>query len=142
MQVDGERRVALERGNEVGTLRKISTPAPFEETGKCLHFLFFHANLYVASMPSLCLACSILVGLFFVGNVMQYTKPALTYEEQADRLLERGLSANRDLLISRLNVSGAWRSFWNAPSWRTNKTYADIADCAFHKNTTRPHTSP
>ncbi len=40
---------------------------------------------------------------------MQYSKPALTYEEQADLLLWRGLQADRGLLISRLKRVNYYR---------------------------------
>jgi abortive infection bacteriophage resistance protein len=48
---------------------------------------------------------------------MRYTKPPLTFEEQADQLLERGLVAEREQLIARLSevnyyrLSGYWYPF-------------------------------
>lgn len=51
---------------------------------------------------------------------MRYTKPALTFEQQAAQLLERGLEADRDLLIARLRsvsyyrLSGYWYPFRNS----------------------------
>jgi len=51
------------------------------------------------------------------GNTMTYTKPPLTYEEQADLLLGRGMVADRALLIERLQqvsyyrLSGYWYPF-------------------------------
>ena len=48
---------------------------------------------------------------------MNYAKPPLSFEQQADRLLERGLAADRDLLIARLSevnyyrLSGYWYPF-------------------------------
>ncbi len=48
---------------------------------------------------------------------MQYAKPALTYEQQADQLLARGMTADRDQLIDRLRqvsyfrLSGYWHPF-------------------------------
>lgn len=48
---------------------------------------------------------------------MKYTKPALTLEQQADQLLDRGLLADRDVLIARLSevnyyrLSAYWYSF-------------------------------
>lgn len=48
---------------------------------------------------------------------MEYTKPPLSYESQADLLLERGMVAERDLLIERLSrvsyyrLSGYWHPF-------------------------------
>ena len=50
---------------------------------------------------------------------MQYTKPALTFPEQADQLLDRGLTGDRDTIISRLEavsyyrLSGYWYPFRN-----------------------------
>ena len=40
---------------------------------------------------------------------MKYSKPAKTFEEQADLLLERGLIADRDQLIRRLRVTSYFR---------------------------------
>jgi abortive infection bacteriophage resistance protein len=40
---------------------------------------------------------------------MNYVKPALTYEEQADLLLSRGLSAERELLVTRLQSVNYYR---------------------------------
>ena len=40
---------------------------------------------------------------------MRYGKPALTFGDQADRLLHRGLTANRDELISRLEAVNYYR---------------------------------
>lgn len=40
---------------------------------------------------------------------MEYPKPALSYEEQADRLLERGLDADRDELLHRLKQVSYYR---------------------------------
>jgi len=51
------------------------------------------------------------------GVPVRYDKPALTWEQQADMLLSRGLSADRDLLIQRLKqvnyyrLSGYWFHF-------------------------------
>lgn len=48
---------------------------------------------------------------------MKYAKPALSVEQQADQLIQRGLIADRDLLIERLRVvsyyrlSGYWYTF-------------------------------
>lgn len=48
---------------------------------------------------------------------MKYTKPALTFEQQADQLLSRGLIADRDQLVDRLQsvsyyrLSGYWYPF-------------------------------
>ena len=52
---------------------------------------------------------------------MEYNKPALTYEEQADQLLKRGLKADRSFLIEILKnvnyyrLSGYWYPFRNFP---------------------------
>ncbi len=40
---------------------------------------------------------------------MKYTKPALTFDAQADLLLQRGLSANRETLIARLRAVNYYR---------------------------------
>lgn len=50
---------------------------------------------------------------------MKYAKPPLTFEEQADQLLKRGMIGDRDLMISRLQsvsyyrLSGYWHPFRN-----------------------------
>lgn len=41
--------------------------------------------------------------------MVDYSKPALSFEAQADRLLERGLVAERDLLIRRLSATSYFR---------------------------------
>jgi len=57
---------------------------------------------------------------------MEYSKPALTFEEQADRLLSRGLIADRDTLISRLKVVNYYRlSGYLYPFRRKDDSYAD-----------------
>ena len=48
------------------------------------------------------------VGFFFCV-AMQYTKPPLTFEQQAELLLNRGLVADRDVLISRLETVNYYR---------------------------------
>ncbi len=40
---------------------------------------------------------------------MKFTKPALTFEQQADRLLQRGLKADRDALLQRLKATSYFR---------------------------------
>lgn len=40
---------------------------------------------------------------------MKYAKPPLTYEKQADRLISRGLQADKDVLISRLRAVSYYR---------------------------------
>jgi len=42
---------------------------------------------------------------------MKYTKSPLDFEAQADRLLGRGLVADRDLLIRRLQSVSYYRSY-------------------------------
>lgn len=48
---------------------------------------------------------------------MKYTKPPLSFEQQADQLLDRGLTGNKNLIISRLQavsyyrLSGYWYPF-------------------------------
>lgn len=44
-----------------------------------------------------------------------YRKPALTYEEQADLLMQRGLEADRDVLLRRLRAVGYYRfcAYWH-----------------------------
>lgn len=45
---------------------------------------------------------------------MRYTKAAITFSEQADRLLERGLAADRGLLVERLKAVNYYRlsAYW------------------------------
>ena len=58
--------------------------------------------------------CSILVGFFISGAAMKYAKPALTPEQQADLILQRGLIADRDTLIQRLQSVSYYRlsAYW------------------------------
>jgi abortive infection bacteriophage resistance protein len=64
---------------------------------------------------------------------MEYTKPALTYEAQADQLLQRGLQADREELIRRLQavsyyrLSGYLHTFreLDAQEERTDRFYAN-----------------
>ena len=46
---------------------------------------------------------------------MKYTKPALTIEQQADLILQRGLQADRGLLIDRLSSVSYYRlsAYWH-----------------------------
>ena len=46
---------------------------------------------------------------------MKYTKPALTFEQQAQRLLDRGLIADKTLLTERLSVVNYYRlsAYWH-----------------------------
>ena len=45
---------------------------------------------------------------------MKYTKPALTFEQQAQRLLDRGLIADKKLLVERLSAVNYYRlsAYW------------------------------
>lgn len=53
---------------------------------------------------------------------MRYTKPPLTFSQQADLLISRGLSGDREVIISRLRavsyyrLSGYWHPFKNSDS--------------------------
>lgn len=49
---------------------------------------------------------------------MKYTKPPLTFEQQADLLLGRGLSADRPTLLARLQAVSYYRlsAYWRAVS--------------------------
>ncbi len=40
---------------------------------------------------------------------MQYSKPPLTFPEQADLLLSRGLTGDKDVIISRLRAVSYYR---------------------------------
>jgi abortive infection bacteriophage resistance protein len=53
-------------------------------------------------------------GFFFPGGNMKYTKPALTFEQQAERLIDRGLIADKTLLIARLSRVNYYRlsAYW------------------------------
>ena len=57
--------------------------------------------------PGPCLAYT-LAGLFFqiLGAEMKYEKPFLTYDEQADPLISRGLMADREELVGKLERVG------------------------------------
>ena len=63
---------------------------------------------------------------------MEYTKPSLTYEEQADVLISRGLLADRDILIATLQnvnyyrLSGYLYPFRNADDSFLDGTTLDI----------------
>ena len=59
-------------------------------------------------------------GSFFTWRMtMEFTKPFLTYDEQADLLISRGMVADRDALVEHLQdvgyyrLSGYWRIFRN-----------------------------
>lgn len=63
---------------------------------------------------------------------MRYTKPALSFEQQADQLIRRGLVADRDLLIERLRVvsyyrlSGYWYPFRKPDPSATDRRLDDL----------------
>ncbi len=52
---------------------------------------------------------------------MKYSKPPLTFEDQADLLISRGMTGNRNDMISRLSavnyyrLSGYWHTFRKLP---------------------------
>jgi len=56
---------------------------------------------------------------------VKYAKPPLTYEEQADQLLQRGLVADRTLLINRLHCVNYYRlsAYW-LPFKQPDNTFA------------------
>ena len=56
---------------------------------------------------------------------MKYTKPSLTYEQQADLVLSRGLATDRQVLIERLRAVGYYRlsAYWH-PFKRPDDTFA------------------
>ncbi len=57
---------------------------------------------------------------------MEYTKPSLTYEEQADVLISRGLLADRDILIATLqNVNYYRLSGYLYPFRNTDDSFLD-----------------
>jgi len=55
---------------------------------------------------------------------MRYTKPALTFEQQADLLLSRGFKADKTELIGRLKTVGFYRlcAYWH-PFKRHDNTF-------------------
>ena len=65
------------------------------------------------------------VFLFSAAGVMRYTKPPLTFSQQADLLISRGLSGDREVIISRLRavsyyrLSGYWHPFKNSQITQT-----------------------
>jgi len=48
---------------------------------------------------------------------MEYLKPALTFEAQADQLIARGLEADRTELIQRLSAVSYYRLSPKRPLW-------------------------
>lgn len=75
----------------------------------------------IANPPGLCLQAQIWRVFYVTGASMLYEKPALTYEAQADQLLKRGLSADKETLIQLLQqvsyyrLSGYWYPFRQNP---------------------------
>ena len=49
------------------------------------------------------------VGFFIIGVLMYYEKPPLTFEEQAQKLIGRGLIADADEIVKRLRVVNYYR---------------------------------
>ena len=77
--------------------------------------------IYLANPPSL--STMLTRRVFLLLEVfMEYTKPALTYEQQADQLIARGMGCDRDELIrclksvSYYRLSGYWFPFRNDDS--------------------------
>jgi abortive infection bacteriophage resistance protein len=72
-------------------------------------------------------------GFFFSGTVllMKYTKPALSFEQQAKLLISRGLNADQTFLASRLNDVNYYRlsAYWH--SFRQKKTEILQTDTSF-----------
>src|SRR5690606_37178166 len=89
--------------------------------------------------PSLCLACLIPVGfLCYWRKNMKYTKPALSYDEQAASILKCGLESNRAELVECLErvsyyrLSGYVRPFQNS--------YGKYLPCTTLNSVWRRHT--
>jgi abortive infection bacteriophage resistance protein len=64
---------------------------------------------------------------------MRYTKPPLTFAEQADLLISRGMMGDRDVMISRLNsvnyyrLSGYWHPFRESgEEFRPGTSFEDV----------------
>ena len=64
---------------------------------------------------------------------LKYTKPSLTYEQQADQLIKRGLVADKKKLMERLQavnyyrLSGYWYPFRNPDdTYKTGTTLEKI----------------
>ena len=68
---------------------------------------------------------------------MKYSKPPITYEAQADKLISRGLLADRNILISRLNsvsyyrLNGYWYPFRELPNEKFRKN--TTIDAVWHR---------
>ncbi|MCD4753274.1 MAG: hypothetical protein K8R40_09405, partial [Anaerolineaceae bacterium] len=65
------------------------------------------------------LKCS---GFFINGVNMKYTKPALSYEQQAIKLIDRGLLANKDGLIAVLQRVNYYRLTFYLYPYRVNNS--------------------
>ena len=75
--------------------------------------------MFSVNPPGLCFRACTLAGLLLCiehgSTIGEYTKPWLTFEEQADLLMgERGLVADRDVLIDHLRNVGYYRliGYW------------------------------
>ena len=68
--------------------------------------------------------------LSYLEACMEYTKPALTYERQADLAISKGLGADRDELVACLESIGYYRlsGYWHI--------LKDPATGLFHENAT------
>jgi abortive infection bacteriophage resistance protein len=68
---------------------------------------------------------------------MKYAKPALSYEQQADQLLDRGMVGDRDLIISRLQAVSYYRlsGYWY-PFRLQNASDSNLRDDRFREGTT------
>ncbi len=66
---------------------------------------------------------------------MAYTKAALSFEEQADQLIERGLLADRNELIGRLQAVNYYRLSGYLHPFRIRDAQGQVAD-EFHDGTT------
>lgn len=77
------------------------------------------------------------VGFSFSGDAVEYSKPSLTFEEQAELLLSRGLQADKSVLITRLHAVNYYRlsaylfPFRNTSNddYRENTTLDQVWSC-------------
>lgn len=100
--------------------------------GACCAGRLVWVESYSANAPSLSTMLTRRV-FFALGESMEYTKPALTYEQQADKLIGRGMQCDRDALIrclksvSYYRLSGYWFPFRTEDSsFREGTTLAEI----------------
>ncbi|MEG0461903.1 Abi family protein, partial [Gordonibacter sp.] len=63
--------------------------------------------------PPASVSCS-LAGLFLYRSLTEYAKPFLTFEQQADQLISRGMLCDRDRLVRHLEAVGYYRlsGYW------------------------------